>query len=64
LKIKTYTFEDIDALRKAKKVKKKDLCKEAGRHATFYTRWKKGILDISLKDANKCIEYLNSVKTD
>jgi len=63
LKIKTYTFEDIEALRKDKKVNKKDLCENAGRHPTFYSRWKKGILEISLNDANKCIEYLNSVGT-
>jgi hypothetical protein len=64
LKINTYTFEDIDSLRKDKKVNKKDLCEHVGRHPTFYSRWKKELLDISLKDANKCIEYLNSVKTD
>jgi DNA-binding transcriptional regulator YiaG len=61
MKIKTYTFSDIEQLRKVKKVKKKDLCHAIGRHPTMYSSWDSGESRISLDDANKCIEYLNSI---
>jgi DNA-binding transcriptional regulator YiaG len=64
MKIKTYTFRDIEALREQKKVKKKELCHAIGRHVTMYSAWDSGKSRISLDDANKCINYLNSVQSN
>jgi DNA-binding transcriptional regulator YiaG len=64
MKIKTYTFRDIEALREQKKMKKKALCHAIGRHVTMYSAWDRGKSRISLDDANKCVDFLNSVEAD